>query len=309
MGRCSTSNRWTTCSPTCIPCKARLESQLECPGRARVPLDADGCRTSSLSPERYNSGVNTAAAPDLDQETPSGRSFTLRQRLSLWCISWAGFLAIRLIGPTLRFAVSFEDGAPNNLESRPVIFPFWHRCVFAATYLWRDLQIRVITSRSFDGEYIARIIRKFGFGAIRGSSSRGGANALLEARADVVSGWSIAFTIDGPRGPRYVAKPGPLLLAKATGAPIAPFYIAVERAWILNTWDRFMIPKPFSRALMRVAQNIAVTTDADEIQMKKLQHEMQVALERAREFAEANVRRAGDEAFPLYRRKVFVQRP
>ena len=92
-------------------------------------------------------------------------------------ITWSAFFLIRLIGPTLRFAVSFEEGAPDNLESRPVIGAFWHRCVFMATYAWRNLGIRVMTSRSFDGEYIARIIQKFGFVAVRGSSSRGGSRA------------------------------------------------------------------------------------------------------------------------------------
>jgi hypothetical protein len=207
----------------------------------------------------------------------------------LWLITWAGFLAIRLIGPTLRVKVSFEDGAPASLDTRPMILAFWHNCIFPATYIWRNLQIRVMSSDSFDGEWTGRIIRKFGFVKVRGSSSRGAVRALLGMKRELDQGWPVAFTIDGPRGPRFVAKPGPVLLARATGAPMVAFHIAVEKAWILNTWDRSMIPKPFSRVLMRVSRRILVPADASDSQKEQFHAELQNALERVREFAEANV--------------------
>ncbi len=193
------------------------------------------------------------------------------------------------------------------METPPIITPFWHRCVFAAAYVFRDLQVRVMTSRSFDGEYIARIILKLGFGAVRGSSSRGAVGALLGMRREIEQGRTVAFTIDGPRGPCYIAKPGPVLLAKLTGSPIVPFYVALEDPWVLNTWDRFMIPKPFSRALIRVARNIHVPPDADEDEVTRLHQEMQAALDRVRKFAEENVRQAGSPEFPVYERKVFLK--
>ncbi len=217
----------------------------------------------------------------------------------LWLITWAGFLAIRLIGPTLRFALSFEDGAPPSIETRPMILAFWHSCIFPATYLWRNLQIRVMSSDSFDGEWTGRIIRKFGFVKVRGSSSRGGVRALLGMRRELEQGWAVAFTIDGPRGPRFVAKPGPVLLARATGAPMVAFHIAVEKSWILNTWDQSMIPKPFSRALMRVSRQIAVPPDADDSQREESRAQLQAALERVREFAEANVAEVGSAEFSV----------
>ena len=226
----------------------------------------------------------------------------MRQRLLLALITWAGFLAIRLIGPTLRFAVSWEEGAPGSLEKRPIIYSFWHRCVFPAAYLWRNLNIRVMTSQSFDGEYIARIIQKFGFVAVRGSSSRGAVRALLGMRREAEEGWTVAFTIDGPRGPRYVAKPGPVLLARSTGLPMSVFHMAVDDAWVLNTWDQFMIPKPFSRVLMRVCTQTVVPADADDAQMERLHGELQAALDRVREFAEINVHKVGRE-FPIFKRK------
>jgi lysophospholipid acyltransferase (LPLAT)-like uncharacterized protein len=251
-----------------------------------------------------------AGTPEIASDTaPRERTYTFGQKLALWLITWAGFLAIRLLGPTLRFSVSFEEGAPDNLEAPKIIFPFWHRCVFVAAYLWRDLQIRVMTSRSFDGEYIARIIQRLGFGVVRGSSSRGAVGALLGVRREIENGFSVAFTIDGPRGPCYVAKPGPVLLAKLTGAPIVPFYIAIEDAWVLNTWDRLMIPKPFSRALMRVAQNIHVPPDAGDDEIARLHRQMQDALDRVRDFAEKNVHQSGNAGFPEYKRKKFLKNP
>ena len=170
-----------------------------------------------------------------------------------------------------------------------MILAFWHNCIFPATYIWRNLQIRVMSSDSFDGEWTGRIIRKFGFVKVRGSSSRGAVRALLGMRRELEQGWPVAFTIDGPRGPRFVAKPGPVLLARATGTPMVAFHIAVEKAWILNTWDRSMIPKPFSRALMRVSHKIIVPADASDSQKEQFHGELQAALECVREFAEVNV--------------------
>src|SRR4030095_13544206 len=140
------------------------------------------------------------------------------------------------------------------------------------------------TSRSFDGEYIARIIERFGFRPVRGSSSRGAVRALLGMHTEIEEGRVAAFTIDGPRGPMYVAKPGPVLLAKNTHVPIVVYYIALERAWILKSWDRFMVPKPFSRAALAVSRIMPVR-DGDDLDAKH--REMQAALDRVRATAEA----------------------
>jgi lysophospholipid acyltransferase (LPLAT)-like uncharacterized protein len=244
--------------------------------------------------------VSVATTSPVSRETSAhSRPYTLWQRLLLWLITWVGFLAIRMIGPTLRVTVSFEDGGPASIETRPMILAFWHNCIFPATYVWRGLQIRVLSSDSFDGEWTGRIIRKFGFVKVRGSSSRGAVRALLGMRRELEQGWTVAFTIDGPRGPRFVAKPGPVLLARATGAPMAAFHIAVEKAWILNTWDQSIIPKPFSRALLRVSRRIVVPTDADDSQKQQFHGELQASLERVREFAEANVGKVGSAEFPV----------
>jgi len=209
---------------------------------------------------------------------------------------------IRAIGPTIRFSISWEEGSPGSLEARPLVYSFWHTCMIPAMYLWRNLKIRVMSSDSFDGEYTGRIMQKFGFVKIRGSSSRFAVRAVLGMRRDLEQGWTVAFTLDGPRGPRYVVKPGPVLLSRATGVPMAVFHIALTDAWVLNTWDRLMIPKPFSRALMRVGRTIAVPPDARESDREKVLQELQAALDRCREFAEANVRQVGSREFPFFER-------
>jgi lysophospholipid acyltransferase (LPLAT)-like uncharacterized protein len=211
-------------------------------------------------------------------------AFTVGQRFALFLIAWTGYLALRLIGPTLRWKVEIEPGGPQHNCSEPAILVFWHRCVFPATWRRRNQGIAVMTSNSFDGEYIARIIEKFGYVAVRGSSSRGAVRALLGMHTTLKQGRSAGFTIDGPRGPRYIAKPGPVWLARNTGVPICCFHIAVEKAWVLNSWDRFIIPKPFSRVVERIGPLIQVPPGSSSLEPYRA--EMQATLDRLREAAE-----------------------
>ena len=234
---------------------------------------------------------------------PEQREFSLWERIQLGFISWAAYLAIAVIGPTLRCSISWEEepALADAIFEKPVIYSFWHRAVFPATWIWRKQKIAVMVSRSFDGEYIARIIQRFGFGAVRGSSSRGGAAALLGMKDVLGQGESVAFTIDGPRGPKYVAKTGPVLLSKMTGLPMSAFYVALDDTWVLKTWDDFMIPKPFSRALVRLSRKTIVPADATDEQMSDYHAQLQAALERVTRFAEENVARVGSSAFPVRR--------
>jgi len=242
--------------------------------------------------------VNATVTPAPPKADAPWRTFTLKQRIQLWLITWAGYLVIRVLGPTIRFSVSWEDGSPKSLAERPYVYSFWHNCMIPAMYWCRDLQVRVMSSDSFDGEYTGRIMQKFGFVKVRGSSSKGAVRALLGMRRELERGWTAAFTIDGPKGPRYVAKPGPVILSRSTGAPMVVFHIALERAWILKTWDRAMIPKPFTRALMRVSRKIEVPRDGSDEQYHA---ELQAALDRVRVFAEENIGRAGTPEFPQSR--------
>lgn len=216
------------------------------------------------------------------------RSFTFSDRVKLWLISWAGYLLIGITCPTLRYKFIFEPGCLSDEHgpTQPSIWCFWHRCVIPAAYRFRKQKLAVMTSRSFDGEYIARIIQKLGFTPVRGSSSRGAVGAMFGMREQLEQSHGVVFTIDGPRGPRYVAKPGPVMLARKTGVPISCFYVAVERAWILNSWDLMIIPKPFSRATVYASSPIYVPPDASDAQMSALHQQMQETLEHCRLRAE-----------------------
>jgi lysophospholipid acyltransferase (LPLAT)-like uncharacterized protein len=228
--------------------------------------------------------------------------FTLRQRILLRIIIAAGYGFIRLIGPTLRVCISREEGAQQTEGQRPLILNFWHACIIPATYLFRDFGIRVMSSNSYDGEYMGRIIHRFGFVAVKGSSSRNAVRALLGLRRALQQGWTVAFSIDGPRGPRHKVKPGPVALARSSGVPLTMYHMAVDRAWVLNTWDRLIIPKPFSRVLMRFGTLIPVPNEASDEDLERYQQQLQDALDRVREFAEANVHRVGAPEFPNYKR-------
>jgi lysophospholipid acyltransferase (LPLAT)-like uncharacterized protein len=245
--------------------------------------------------------VSTPDAPAAEP-TPASQRFTLRQRIILRIIIAAGYWFIRLIGPTLRVCVSREEGAQETIGQRPLVLNFWHAGIIPATYLFRDVGIRVMSSNSYDGEYMGRIIHRFGFVAVKGSSSRNAVRALLGLRRALQEGWAVAFSIDGPRGPRYKVKPGPVALARSSGVPMATFHIAVESAWVLHTWDRLIIPKPFSRVLMRFGKLIPVPADASDEDIERYQQELQDSLDRVREFAEANVSKAGTIEFPRYTR-------
>src|SRR5215813_5070200 len=144
----------------------------------------------------------SVAAPPARRNDKPWRTFTLKERILLWLITWAGYIAIRLLGPTIRFAVSWEGGPPKSLAERPYVYSFWHNCMIPAMYWCRDLDVRVMSSDSFDGEYTGRIMQKFGFVKVRGSSSKGAVRALLGMRRELDQGWTVAFTIDGPKGPR-----------------------------------------------------------------------------------------------------------
>ncbi len=227
-------------------------------------------------------------------ETPARTDETSEPQSSAWqraqfaVVAWLVSTFITLVGLTLRTEFCWEEGSIGSMDNvHPGIYPFWHRCVLGAVWIFRRRNLAVLTSQSRDGEFIARVINQFGYVAIRGSSSRGGQRGLLEMRSHVMGGLGAAFTIDGPRGPRFVAKKGPVVLARTTGVPITAFYVALEKAWVLKTWDTMMIPKPFSRAYVSVARKIFVPADADDDRLEAAYAEMQQALERVTRHAES----------------------
>lgn len=242
--------------------------------------------------------ASTREAATSTQPESGPRRWTLRQRIVLSLIVGAGYWFIRLLGPTLRVSVSYEEGAQKTLDQRPLVASFWHSCMIPATYLFRNMGIRVMSSFSYDGEYMGRIIRRFGFVAVKGSSSRNPVRALLGLRRALAEGWTVAFTLDGPRGPRHKVKPGPVALGRSTGLALTTFHAAVDKAWVLNSWDRMMIPMPFSRVLVRVGKLIPVPTEASDADLERYTAELQATLDRVCAFAEANVNKVGTREFP-----------
>jgi len=208
--------------------------------------------------------------------------YPLKQRLAIRLAAYAFYILIKLIGYTLRYEVDGEDPRPRIREAgKTPIFAIWHNRIFASIYFMRGDGIVVLTSKSFDGEYIARFLTKFGFGSVRGSSSRGGVRGMVEMIRLIRAGLPMAFTVDGPRGPRYEAKSGPVVLAKKTGNPILSFVVECERFWQVKSWDRLQIPKPFSRARVFYAEPVRVPEDADDDVIEEKRSELQAKLNEA----------------------------
>jgi lysophospholipid acyltransferase (LPLAT)-like uncharacterized protein len=206
--------------------------------------------------------------------------YSLKDRFLIRAADLVFYFLISLIGLTARFEIiGWENHEAIEKNGGLPIYVFWHDRIFLTTYWWRKRRIVVMTSRSFDGEYIARFIQRFGYGAVRGSSTRGGVGAVVEMARLMRGGCTTAFTIDGPKGPRYVAKMGAVLLAKKSGQPILPVTMALEKFWTVKSWDRFQIPKPFTKARVYVAQPIHVPNDADEAQLNAKRDELQATLD------------------------------
>ncbi len=196
-------------------------------------------------------------------------------------------LVLAAIGSTLRFELVTEEGAEPQTPPARGIFCFWHQCTLPAGWYFRHFRCSILISRSFDGELIARTLGLLGFGSVRGSSSRGAVSGLLALKGILERGQPVVFTADGPRGPIYQTKAGPVKLAQMTGERIGSFYLLPEQAWTLHSWDRLFIPKPFSRVAVSWARPVAVPpAQASDESLEAARRELNDALERARHNAE-----------------------
>jgi lysophospholipid acyltransferase (LPLAT)-like uncharacterized protein len=209
------------------------------------------------------------------------------KQLQAKLISIIGYRLIAALGSTLRWRTEGLEHFDAIVRSgRQPIMAFWHGRILPATYYFRRRGIVVITSENFDGEWIAGIIERFGYGTARGSTSRGGRKALLQLTRDMAAGKPAGFTLDGPRGPARVAQPGAVWLAKATGNPVLPFHLEANRHWSVNSWDRTQIPKPFATVSIAMGEPFGVPPDAgdDEIEaaQRKLQQQLDFLEQRAR---------------------------
>ena len=195
-------------------------------------------------------------------------------------IAAGAYPLIRALGATLRWRVEGRDHLEGVAAAgHQPIMAFWHGRILPATVYFQRRGIIVITSENFDGEWIARIIERFGYGTARGSTSRGARKAMLQLVRDMARGRPAAFTLDGPRGPAGVAQPGAVWLAKATGNPVIPFHMEASSSWSLNSWDRTQVPRPFATIAVAIGEPMYVERTATEADLDDARLDLQRRLE------------------------------
>jgi hypothetical protein len=241
----------------------------------------------------YYTPMSEAEKPAGGEQSPNTHfdarlpKYSLWRRMQIPIIAAVVSVGVRLIGITLRYEIlGWQHAERTYAQRRRIIWTFWHCGILGVLYWGRNRGVVVLHSTNFDGQWIGRIIKKFGFGTALGSSTRGGLSGLAELERRLSEGHDVGFTIDGPRGPRFVAKPGPTILARSSGCPIEVFHVGYEHAKALKTWDRLQIPRPFSRVVMIFAPPIEVPSDADRETVEAKHAEMQRQLERVQSAAE-----------------------
>ena len=206
--------------------------------------------------------------------------YTFSQRILIRLMGLTLYILVIIIGKTIRFeAEGLEKFEQIEKDGKVPIYGNWHDRIFLATYFFRHRGIVVMSSQSYDSEYVARFIQRFGYGIVKGSSTRGGVGGLVGMIRIMRDGLPTGFTLDGPKGPRYVVKPGICLLAKKTNNPILPFIVESKKFWQIGSWDKLHIPKPFSRAKVFVSTPIYVSPDANEKELENKRLELQNSLD------------------------------
>jgi lysophospholipid acyltransferase (LPLAT)-like uncharacterized protein len=238
-----------------------------------------------IEPVSNQTGSKQPRTPGGAVSTDRPARFPFGQRMILLIVPRLVWALLWLVGSTWRFEEIAEQGVTPLINGRGAgaeIFCFWHQCVLPCAIYYRRSDTTILISRSFDGELITRILLLFGFYAVRGSSSRGAPGGLMGLKRVIDQGRPAIFTADGPRGPIYQTKMGPIKLAAMTGARIGAFHLEPEHAWVVGSWDRFLIPKPFTRICVSWAQwtEVGRGLAAEEFEPKRQQ--LNAAIERAR---------------------------
>lgn len=189
-----------------------------------------------------------------------------------------GAMIVRMLAHTLR--IRREEATASALwrAGTPAIYAVWHGRILLLPYLYGWRRARVLASRSRDGELLTRFVARFGLESVRGSSSRGGAEALRLLARSLGEGRDAVVVPDGPRGPRETVKPGIVTLARVSGAPIVPMALGASAEWRLQSWDEFRIPRPFARCVLRFGDPIRVPGDADRAAQEAVRKEVEAAL-------------------------------
>jgi lysophospholipid acyltransferase (LPLAT)-like uncharacterized protein len=299
-------------APVLRTCLTLAENALR--ERSRIPLGLYYTTMREPQAERgapgepRSSDVHASAPPSPAQDSAVNLHYDTRlprlpwsRRIQIPIIAAAVYTVIRALGPTLRYEVLGHQHIERaNSSGQRCILAFWHRCIIPMVWWARNRGIVVLNTTAFDGQWTRKVIEWLGFDTAQGSSTRGGLRGLAVMAKRMEQGRDSVFTIDGPRGPRYIAKPGPVMLARKTGFPIVVFHSAVDCGkTFTNTWDHFLLPAPFARAVILFAPPIYVPTDANAQVMESKQQEMQSELERVRDIAEAWFQLSEEERQPL----------
>lgn len=195
-------------------------------------------------------------------EAVAQRKARAEERRIRWIVR-AGVVLVRLLGMTWRVRRVRSEVFDAAVRDRtPTVFVLWHGQMLPLLCCHRDTGIRVLISEHADGEIIARIAERLGFGTVRGSTSRGAGRALIEMSRVLGEGGLVAVTPDGPRGPARSFAPGALIAAQRSGVEVVPLVAVADRAWRLRSWDRFLIPKPFSRVVLAYGERAPVEGDS-----------------------------------------------
>jgi lysophospholipid acyltransferase (LPLAT)-like uncharacterized protein len=214
-----------------------------------------------------------------------------RKRIEAAAIAAVGMPLVEALGATWHWTVRGAEHVDQvKRDGRQPIYALWHGRILPGTLYLRDRDIVVMTSENFDGEWVARLIRRFGFDTARGSTSHGGARALVQLRREMRRGRPAAFTVDGPRGPARVVQPGAVWLASVTGNPIIPFHVEAAASWTVRSWDRHQVPKPGSALGVAIGAPIDVPAAASSGEV-----------ERARQLVEASLTQLEIDAADLVR--------
>jgi lysophospholipid acyltransferase (LPLAT)-like uncharacterized protein len=235
--------------------------------------------------EKGTEQMQESVSPHYDIRLPK---LPWHRRIQIPIIAAIVYSIIRILGPTLRFEVLGRARVEKIWAAKQqLVWAFWHRCIIPIAWYGRNRGIVVMNTTAFDGQWTRKVIEWLGFGTAQGSSSKGGLRGLNVMAERISQGLDCAFTIDGPRGPRYVAKVGPVLLARMTGAPIMVFHVGVDRGKTFErTWDHFLLPWPFARTILLGTEPIYVPQDADADMIRAKHEELQKKLEYVRDVAE-----------------------
>jgi lysophospholipid acyltransferase (LPLAT)-like uncharacterized protein len=205
----------------------------------------------------------------------------------LWTVPPLVALLLRMLHATLRYEEIFDEGGRADHPGEAGVWCFWHRCLLPAACFFRGRpRTTLLISASFDGELIARTIEHLRYETVRGSSSRAGSGGLRAMARAVQDGSTAVIPGDGPRGPRYILKPGIARLVRLTGQPVNSFYLLPQRAWVLRSWDALLVPKPFSRVVMVWGRPVSSPESVEAEEQVRLA--VEATLERLRLLAEAH---------------------